>query len=308
MNLACAGRKDWNRHLTLILLYDRAFLMTDRQRTSAIPVTVVIPVRNEEANLAQCIQRLGSFDEVIVVDSNSTDTTCQIAIDHGASVIQFEWDGRYPKKRNWVLLNQRLRNAWVLFLDADELITQKFCDELSAAIEEDRFDAFWLRYTNYFLGCPLRHGDAQRKLAVFKICKGLYEKIDEDAWSGLDMEVHEHPVIEGEIGEILSPIDHRDYRGLAKFIARHNDYAMWEARRTVQLRKASPDVWAQLTERQQKKYRNIDRWWFAWAYFAWSFVVRRGFLDGPAGFSYAFYKLWYFWTIRLLIRELAKKP
>jgi glycosyltransferase involved in cell wall biosynthesis len=270
---------------------------------SKIPVSVVVPVRNEEANLAECLQRLGAFDEVIVVDSGSTDGTCQIAIDHGCSIIQFAWNGRYPKKRNWVLLNQSLRNDWVLFLDADELVTQDFCDEVNVAITEDGFDAFWLRYTNYFLGHPLRYGDPQRKLALFKVGRGLYERIEEESWSGLDMEVHEHPVIDGPVGEITSSIDHRDDRGVAKFIGRHRDYALWEAGRTRQLRKSGQETWDRLTERQRKKYRNIDKWWFAWVYFLWTYVVKRGFLDGLPGFSYAFYKLWYFWTIRLLLKE-----
>ena len=277
--------------------------MSDSVTSLKIPVTVIIPTRNEEANLATCLQRLGFFDEVLVVDSCSTDATCQIAADHGSAVIQFEWNGHFPKKRNWVLLNHRLRNDWVLFLDADELVTTDFCREVSVAIQESRYVAFWLRYTNHFLGRPLKHGDPQRKLALFKVGHGLYEKIEEDFWSNLDMEIHEHPVIEGTIGEIVAPIDHCDDRGLAKFIERHKDYALWEAQRTLQIRGAEKIVWDQLTDRQKKKYRNIDKWWFASAYFTWSFIVKRGFLDGTSGFSYAFYKLWYFWTIRLLVQE-----
>lgn len=275
--------------------------------STRVPVTIVVPVRNEEANLAECLERLGAFDEVIVVDSGSTDATCQIAVDHGAAVLQFKLDGRYPKKRNWVLLNQKLRNDWVLFLDADELVTGDFCDEVSAAIAEDRFDAFWLRYTNYFLGRALKHGDPQRKLTLFKVGRGLYEKIDEKNWSSLDMEVHEHPVIDGAIGEIAAPIDHRDDRGIAKFIERDKDYALWDVGRISQLRNSGEEFWGQLTERQRKKYRNIDRWWFALAYFGWSYVARRGFLDVAAGFSYVFYKLWYFWTIRLLLKEAESR-
>lgn len=271
--------------------------------TDNVAVSVVIPVRNEEANLQTCLARLGSFDEVIVVDSGSEDRTSQIAAEHGAQVIQFQWDGHYPKKRNWVLLNHRFRNDWVLFLDADEQVTPDFCSEVQQAIEGQGCDAFWLSYNNYFLGRPLQHGDQQRKLALFKVGKGLYEKIDEDAWSGLDMEVHEHPVIAGGVGEIRARIDHRDDRGIAKFVVRHKDYAIWESRRTLQLRKSDPASWRQLTDRQVKKYQNIDKWWFAPTYFCWSYIFRRGFLDGYAGLSYAFYKLWYFWTIRLLILE-----
>lgn len=268
-----------------------------------IPVTIVIPVRNEEANLAKCLERIAAFDEVVVVDSGSTDATCRIAADHGARVIQFEWNGSFPKKRNWVLQNVSLRNDWVLFLDADELVTREFCNEVRIAIAADRFDAFWLRYTNHFLGRPLRYGDPQRKLALFKVGRGLYERIEEKGWSGLDMEVHEHPVIDGAVGEITANIDHLDDRGLIKFIERHKEYALWEVRRTRQLRRSGPDVWGQLTKRQVRKYRNIHKWWFSWTYFLWAFVARRGFLDGLPGFSYAFYKLWYFWTIRLLLKE-----
>lgn len=271
--------------------------------TAAIPISVVIPVRNEEANLAECLSRLGEFSEVLVVDSGSTDRTCQIATDHRAQVIQFSWDGHYPKKRNWVLLNHPLRNAWVLFLDADELVTREFCDEVRRAVDDYHCAGFWLSYTNHFLGRPLRHGDPQRKLALFKVGSGLYERIEEDTWSKLDMEVHEHPLVDGEVGRIAAPIDHRDDRGLAKFIERHKDYALWEARRTLQLRKSGPDRWAQLTKRQRQKYRNIDAWWFAPAYFVSCYVAKFGFLDGAVGLYYAFYKFWYFLTVRLLIRE-----
>lgn len=271
--------------------------------TNKIAVSVVVPVRNEEANLAACLECLGEFSEVLVVDSRSTDQTCEIAAQYGASVLQFVWNGKYPKKRNWTLLNHELANDWVLFLDADEFVTPAFCIEVRRAIQAEEFSGYWLNYTNHFLGRPLKHGDPQRKLALFRVGKGLYEKIDEAAWSGLDMEVHEHPVIGGEVGEIAAKIDHRDDRGIAKFVGRHKDYALWEASRTVQLRESDVAEWGRLTKRQQKKYANIDKWWFGWAYFAWSYVAKRGFLDGGAGFAYAFYKLWYFATIRLLIKE-----
>src|SRR5437588_9419273 len=92
-----------------------------------IPVTVVIPVRNEERNLARCLERLGAFAHVLVVDSGSSDATVEIARAHGAEVIDFTWNGRYPKKRNWVLTTQTLPTEWVLFLDADEIVTSALC-------------------------------------------------------------------------------------------------------------------------------------------------------------------------------------
>lgn len=268
-----------------------------------IPVSVIIPVKNEERNLPRCLSRLGRFAEIIVVDSMSSDSTQMIAQDAGAAVIQFEWDGRYPKKRNWYLMNHKPANKWVLFLDADEIVDNSFCQEVAEAIAADAHEGFWLNYTNFFLGKPLKYGDPQRKLALFKYGAGLYERIDEMGWSQLDMEVHEHPVIHGPVGEIQSRVEHNDDRGVAKFIDRHRDYAMWEARRTEVLRHRGLDKVEHLTDRQRTKYRNIDKWWFPWSYFAYTYFVRRGFLDGLAGFALAFYKLWYFFSIGLLIRE-----
>ena len=84
-------------------------------------ITVVIPVRNEEKNLPSCLKALGSdFTEIVVVDSVSSDRTREIASAAGAVVLDFVWDGKFPKKRNWALRNYRFKTPWVLFLDADE--------------------------------------------------------------------------------------------------------------------------------------------------------------------------------------------
>lgn len=269
-----------------------------------LPVTVVVPTRNEERHLGECLSRLGRFGRVIVVDSESRDATADIARAHGAHVVAFRWDGRYPKKRNWTLLNHRFETAWVLFLDTDELVDDAFCDELRARLPVEGHAGYWLAYRNWFLGRPLRHGVAQRKLALFRVGAGLYERIDEDRWSGLDMEVHEHPVIAGTTGEMRSVIEHMDFGGVAGFVERHADYARWEARRWLALRSAGRGE-ATLSRRQRFKYHHLDRWWFPWAYFLGDYVLKLGVLDGRAGFHHAFYKLWYFMTVRLIARELA---
>lgn len=269
-----------------------------------IPVTVAVPVKNEEANLARCLARLTRFAELVVIDSGSTDRTTEIAQMYGARVVNFEWDGRYPKKRNWFLINQPPTQKWVLFLDADEFVDDAFCDALAKAITTEDKSGFWLSYTNYFLGKPLWYGLEQRKLAVFRVGEGLYERIEEDGWSGLDMEIHEHPIVSGPTGDINLPIDHRDYKGLAKFIEKHKHYAEWEARRFANLERSGL-AWDSLTPRQKFKYRHLSKWWYPWFYFVFTYVLKLGFMDGGAGFHYAAYKAWYFQTIRLLIREDA---
>jgi hypothetical protein len=151
-------------------------------------------------------------------------------------------------------------------------------------------------------GQPLRHGVAQRKMALLRVGKALFERIDEDGWSQLDMEIHEHPIVEGEVGEIGARIEHRDDRGLAHFVTKHRDYAQWEAKRFAKMQ-GDEAVWAAMTDRQRFKYSYLPKWWFPWFYFAATYFVKLGFLDGGAGFHYAAYKAWYFQTIRLLIRE-----
>src|SRR6056297_239695 len=280
--------------------------MRDPARYDILPVTVAIPVKNEEANLAACLERLSRFAEIVVIDSGSTDRTREIAEGFGARVVDFTWDGHYPKKRNWFLLNAPPTQPWVLFLDADEFVDAAFCDALSDAVAREDIDGYWLTYTNHFLGRPLRHGLSQRKLALFRVGKALYEKIEEDGWSRLDMEIHEHPIVEGRVEEISVPIDHRDDKGVARFLEKHIDYARWEARRFVALQ-SNADAWTQLTDRQRFKYRHLAKWWYPAFYFLFTYLAKRGFLDGAAGFHYAAYKAWYFRTIRLLIREEAGK-
>lgn len=268
-----------------------------------LAVTVVVPVKNEAANLPACLAALGRFAEVIVVDSASTDDTVAIAQAHGARVVQFCWNGRFPKKRNYILQNEHITQPFVLFLDADEHVSDTFCSAVKTAIMDTDHAGFWLNYNNYFLGKSLNHGVAQKKLALFRVGSGFYERIDEDSWSQLDMEVHEHPQLNGTTGEISVPVDHRDFRGLDRFLARHIDYAKWEAKRSAKLRQKGETATADLTNRQNFKYNNFGKWWFAYSYFLYAYVVKRGFLDGSAGFYYAFYKLWYFQTVRLMLIE-----
>ena len=296
--------------------------------TAKLPVTVVIAVKNEERNLPLCLEHLSRFSKIVVIDSGSTDQTRAIAEKFGCEFIPFKWDGHYPKKRNWYLLNHRVDTPWVFFLDADEYVTDEFVNELERAIVKTQHAGFWVNYSNYFLGQELKHGVPQLKLPLFKVGAGLYERINEDAWSSLDMEVHEHPVLQGSVGELKSKIDHNDFKGLHSYIAKHNEYSSWEARRYMKLQIAgatmrasttatavtetgtTPNVLADsehFTATQRRKYNNLTHWWLAPAYFLYTFVYKLGFLDGRAGYAFARMKAIYFWQIRLKIAELMSK-
>ena len=273
-----------------------------------LPVTVCIPVRNEAKNLPACLESLGDhFAQIVVVDSRSADATREIAARAGAVVLEFAWDGKFPKKRNWALRHHRWETPWVLFLDADERVTPEFVEELRRVLPTTDKAGFWISFTDWFMGQPLNHGDVFCKLALFRIGAGEYERFPEEWWSDLDMEVHEHPVLGGEVGDIQARLEHHDYRGLHSYIWRHNEYSTWEAKRFLWLASADPAEWEKLIPRQRFKYRHLDKWWFAQVYFLLCYVAKWGFLDGLAGARFAFFKRRYFEDIRLKILETRNK-
>lgn len=260
-------------------------------------ITVVIPVLNEQENLSSCLDSLSQFNHVVVVDSGSTDQTTRICNQRNIPIVEFSWNGVFPKKRNWVLETVVLSGDWVLFLDADESLTEAFVDELLLSFDPDVMDGYWLTYSNNFEKKEMFFGVPQRKLALFK--KNFrYERYEHTGTSKYDMEIHEHPVGLVKTGEIRSKIIHNDYRGLTHFVEKHLVYAEWEVERFF-----NGVDYQYLTFRQRFKYRLIQFQLFSLLYFLFDYVIRFRFLDGVTGFSYAFYKAFYFKLIADLIKE-----
>ena len=268
-----------------------------------IPITVIVPVKNEALNLPECLSRLKHFSQIIVVDSGSTDATPDIVAQNGAELQQFNWNGKFPKKRNWTLKNIDIQNEWVMFIDADEFVTEAFVNEVAAKIQNLSFNGFTLQFENYFMGKKLCYGYGFKKNALFKKSKGAYEKIEEDLWSHLDMEVHEHPIIEGEIGLIKAKIIHKDFKNLEHYIAKHNAYSSWEAHRYLHFKKTKMEV---ITLNQKLKYTLMGLGLLPISYFIGAYFFKLGFLDGKEGYYLAKYKANYFFQIQTKIIELKK--
>jgi glycosyltransferase involved in cell wall biosynthesis len=268
---------------------------------SKIPITVIVSVKNEELNLPSCLDKLVRLDQIIVVDSGSTDQTMPIAISKGAEVLQFQWNGKFPKKRNWALKNANIKHEWVLFLDADEFVTDAFIDEIALKTQDDNYSGFTIQFENYFMGKQLRYGYGFKKSALFKRSKGAYEKIEEDLWSHLDMEVHEHPIIEGQVGVINAKVVHKDFKDLDHYIAKHNAYSTWEARRYLQLKEGNN---GQLSLNQKIKYGLLNTGLLPVVYFVGAYFLKLGFLDGKEGFYLARFKSHYFFQIQTKIHSL----
>lgn len=270
-----------------------------------LSLTVAIPVRNEEKNLQVCLQAIGSdfATRVVVIDSGSHDRTAEVARENCAEIIHFEWDGRFPKKRNWFLLNHTPATEWVLFLDADEIISPSVKSEIVDALTQAQHQAFLLSYTNYFLGRRLRGGYPLRKIALFRVGQVQYEHIAEDHWSHCDMEVHEHPVVAGSVGLIRHRIDHRDLRGIDSYMNKHNEYAAWEANRLFSHRH-SPSSKANWKLNQHIKYSLISSPWGGFFFFLGSYFAMGGWRDGGVGFAFCVLKAGYFTQIACRLREL----
>ena len=270
-----------------------------------LDLTIVIPTKNESKNLAGCIESIGSdfAKKILLIDSQSEDETKSIATNLGIEVIDFVWDGHFPKKRNWYLRNHKPTTEWVLFLDADEYLTSDFKLEVENSINKrDNKVGYWLNYSIYFLGKELKGGYPLKKLALFKVGSGEYERIDEARWSKLDMEIHEHPILSGETGVIKSKINHRDFRGVEYYFTKHQEYASWEAERYLNdinniAKKAS---W---TWKQKLKYKLLNSPFVGPIYFLGSYFLMGGFKDGSRGLVFAILKMSYFTQVYCKIVE-----
>jgi glycosyltransferase involved in cell wall biosynthesis len=194
-----------------------------------IPLSVLIPTKNEEANIKKCIQSLAWADQVWVVDSYSTDATARIAESLGAKVVPFKWDGCGPRKKNWALDHLQWKHDWVLILDADEEVTPELRDEIAVAVTRPGYEAYLVPYHYYFLGRLLRHGAPLWKLVLFRHETVRFERLDVPDVTGYDVELHEHPLVRGVTGKLRSPMVHHDMADLHHHFQRHNIYSSWES-------------------------------------------------------------------------------
>ena len=279
-------------------------------RGSTLPVSVVIAARNEARNLPACLDSVASFGEVVVVDSQSTDTTVEIARAFGANVVQFHYDGGWPKKRQWALDHLPLRYEWVLLLDADEAVTPELFAEIRDAMDDPKFDGFYISLELVFLGRRLRHcGASFYKLCLFRRGLGRFEcrATDQDS-SMCDMEVHEHMVVRGAARQLRHKLLHRNIDSLSRYIQKHNEYSNWEARVWTQEHEHPDALPPKLTGTQAQRRRWLKQKFLRWPgsplmFFLYRYILRAGFLDGVPGFIYCAFQGIQFFHIKAKLYE-----
>jgi glycosyltransferase involved in cell wall biosynthesis len=278
-----------------------------------LPISVIIPVRNEAHNLPRCLASLKSVGEVYVIDSQSSDDTSAIADAHGAKVVQFRYAGGWPKKRQWAMDSLPLTYDWILLLDADEVVTSELAAEIQRAIEDPHTDGYYIALQIYFLGRRLRHSAASFwKLSLFRKGLGRFEcRLQDQDASMADMEVHEHIVVKGTTRKLIHPLIHHNVESLSRYIQKHNEYSNWEARvwRDGSLNISQGDIQPSLWGTQAQRRRWLRRR-FLWlpgspfAFFLYKYVWSFGFLDGVPGLIYCAMQGIQFFHIKAKIYEL----
>ena len=265
---------------------------------SKLPISVLIPARNEEVNLPACLESVARADEVFVVDSQSCDRSVEISESYGAKVVQFHFNGRWPKKKNWSLENLSFRNQWVLIVDCDERITPELWDEIEVAIQKSEFEGYYLNRRVFFLGQWIRYGGKYPdwNLRLFRHAKGRYENLRTEAIRNTgDNEVHEHVVLDGKVGYLKNDMLHIDFKDLYHWLERHNRYSNWEAQVYLNLltgKERDGTIGANFFGDSVQRKRFLKRIWVRLPFrptlrFLLSYVFRFGFLDGRAGYIYA---------------------
>ena len=260
-----------------------------------VPVSILVPIKNEAANLERCLRSVAWADEVFVVDSQSTDGSGELAERLGAKVVQFHFGGTWPKKKNWALENLPFRHDWVFILDADEVLPpgteEEFRGIVTGAAGDPETTGYWINRRFMFMDRWLQHAYYPNwNLRLFRHRLGRYEKLtDADTRSG-DNEVHEHVIVQGKTGHLRGEMDHYAFPSVETFVEKHNRYSNWEARVAldrylqrsgrglqsgrVGARRALKEFSARLP------FRPLLR-------FLYVYVWQRAFLDGKEGYYFA---------------------
>jgi glycosyltransferase involved in cell wall biosynthesis len=260
--------------------------------SSRVPISVLIPIKNEAGNLPRCLGCVRWADEIFVVDSQSTDESIAIAEQHGAQVVQFQFNGTWPKKKNWALENLPFRNDWVFILDADEVLPPEAEQEFAQAIvKANNVAGYWINRRFMFMGKWLRHSYYPNwNLRLFRHSLGRYEKLtDSDTQSG-DNEVHEHVIVNGPTGRLRCEMDHYAFPSVEVFVEKHNRYSNWEARVSAdrQLSGSDARIHSDTVGRRRRlkqlsqglPFRPLLR-------FLYIYIWQKGFLDGREGYYFA---------------------
>ncbi len=232
-----------------------------------IPISVAIITKNEEKNIEDALKSVKDFDDLVVVDSFSSDKTVEICKKYTERVFQNEWPGYSKQKQHAVNYCQ---NEWVFILDADERITPDLKSEIAEKIKTTSFNGFYIPRKNFFLNKWIKHSGwwPDYTLRLFRKDFGHLEQ----------REVHEKVVIKGHVGFMEKPIEHYTYRTISSYIEKMKNYSTLSAKEISKKKTAPLPILILINPI---------------FVFIKMFFIRQGFRDGMHGFIlsilYSFY-------------------
>jgi glycosyltransferase involved in cell wall biosynthesis len=269
-------------------------------------ISILILTLNEERNLPACLEAVKWSQDIVVLDSFSSDRTVEIAQAAGARVVQRRFDN-WAAHQNWALQNIRFKHPWVYYSDADEIVTPELRDELRAiaANPKERRVAFRVRYKNYFMGKWIRH------CGIYPAWILRFFRPDKVRWERL---VNPVPVVDGAEGRLQHHFEHYSFsKGLNAWFDKHNRYSWQEAEESLKSLAAGRLPWRDLIVRDAaRRRRALKEFSFRLPCrpllrFLYMYVLRLGFLDGWAGFTYCRLLTIYEYMIVLKTKEILQR-
>lgn len=270
--------------------------------------SVLILTHNEAANIGRCLDSLQACDDIVVLDSYSSDATLQVCGQYPVRTFDRQFD-TFAGQRNWAIDNVPFKHAWVLHLDADECVTPDLHRELLDVVSRDETSAYLLANKLIFMGRWIRHA------SMYPYYQARLLRIGESRFVQTGHGQTLGPTARG-VGTLREPYLHYNFsKGISDWVSRHNRYSSDEARRIASrsmplgkaliglIRGATPQ------ERQQARKRLADSlparplWRFMFLYF-----VKGGFLDGGPGFHYCMLMAIYDYLIGLKSKEMRSAP
>lgn len=268
------------------------------------PASIVIVTKNEEARIAQCLSYLQECDDIWVVDSLSRDKTADIARAAGVQLVPYQWNGTYPKKRQWCLDHLDLKYDWVFWVDADETVCPEVLQEIRYILQSYPENAGFFITGQYRVNNKiLRFGIPNQKIALFHKERMMFPEIDDLDIPGMgEIEGHYQPVLRSghnhrSIGRIKAPMVHEALCDERSWMFRHEKYARWEhGMNTKNAWPKDPIAWRERVKRALRKSRFRPEIIFLIGY-----IGKLGFLDGREGLYIARLRYHYYKMIRNFI-------
>jgi glycosyltransferase involved in cell wall biosynthesis len=274
------------------------------KKAGKAPVSVLIPTKDEERNIAECIKSVSWADEIIVFDSFSSDETLRIAREMSAKIVQRRFDN-FSAHKNWALDHIDFRHEWILIVDADERVTEALAAEISTLLQQPpELNGYYIARQNWFAGKWMRHGGwyPNWNLRLLRRGYGRYES----------RIVHEHVLLNGPAGFLKSPLINYDYKGIERYFDRQNAYSSMEAVEVyrVKSQRRGNSLPVSLTAPGPERRRLLKN--LAYRYlparplfkFLWMYVLKLGFLHGRIGFRYCLMQMFYEYQVNLKLEEL----